>query len=82
MTDPVDPVDTAPGRRVIGPDHRLVLELGHRMCAALGIDPSDVVGLEYRWTPTELPTVTIHRLLTEGVVLEVLRLRPDGPADG
>lgn len=49
-------------------------ELGERMCAAWGINPTECTAIEVHWTPFELPRAVVHLMLNEQVAYELLQL--------
>lgn len=67
-TDPTAPVDRF--------DAALALELGQRICRALGVDPKYVHHVVFEWAPHQMPRAIVTMTMTEGVVREVLNLVP------
>ena len=51
-------------------------QLGIRLCENLGLDPVQVVALDFHWRPHSLPTVTAELLINEVTVHELLTLVP------
>lgn len=49
-------------------------ELGERMCAAWGIDPTQCTAITVLWRPRELPTAVVELYLSESAVAELLTL--------
>jgi hypothetical protein len=54
-------------------------ELGAAICAAWGLDPSDVRAIDLHWRPQKRPWADVEMFTTEGVVREVLTLAPMTP---
>jgi hypothetical protein len=51
-------------------------EIGAALCRNLGLDPNQVVALDFHWRPDELPTVDVTVFVTEGAVRELMSLTP------
>jgi len=49
-------------------------QLGRAMCAAWGLNPSDVMSIEIHWTPNDLPYAVVDLTLSEGAARELLTL--------
>lgn len=67
---------TDPTARVDRYDHGLAMELGQRICHALGVDPKYVHHVVFEWSPQQMPRAIVTMTMTEGVVREVLNLVP------
>lgn len=52
-------------------------ESGQILCHALGLDPRDVRAVTIRWRAGEVPYAEVELYLNEGVVFEIIQLRPE-----
>lgn len=48
-------------------------ELGRMICKSLNLDPTEVVAIDFRWRPDEIPTVTVEMVCNESFVFELVK---------
>lgn len=52
-------------------------ESGEILCRSLGLDPGEVMAISIHWRAGEVPYAEVELMLNEGVIVEIIKLRPE-----